>query len=193
MEWLVCKACGSSAIMPMDVTLDGQDLDDIEDIELDGFEMMEEEYPEDSDLDGDDAEDHESRFFTCHVCGDNWLSVREDSEDATCHITFIHQMGMALGDGQTQPGLSELLEHIDVTAVDLVLVEGFRHEPFPKIEVYRSGRGQPLLCVGDDTIIAVAADSAPDNPLSIPLLPLNNPEHVAEFVMDWIARSRIRD
>ena len=81
--------------MPMDVTLDGQDLDDIEDIELDGFEMMEEEYPEDSDLDGDDAEDHESRFFTCHVCGDNWLSVREDSEDATCHITFIHQMGMA--------------------------------------------------------------------------------------------------
>lgn len=97
------------------------------------------------------------------------------------------------GDGQTQPGLSELLEHIDVTAVDLVLVEGFRHEPLPKIEVYRGGRGQPLLCIGDDTIIAVAADSAPDNPLSIPLLPLNNPEHVAEFVMDWIARSRIRD
>lgn len=97
------------------------------------------------------------------------------------------------GDGHTEPGLSELLKHIDVTAVDLVLVEGFRHESLPKIEVYRGGRGQPMLCIGDDTIIAVAADSAPGDPLTIPLLPLDNPELVAEFVVDWVVRSRIPD
>ena len=38
-------------------------------------------------------DDHEARFFTCHVCGDNWLSVRrQDHED--CQITFVHQMGL---------------------------------------------------------------------------------------------------
>lgn len=37
--------------------------------------------------------EQESRFFTCHVCGDNWLSVKETGE-GVCQITFIHQMGM---------------------------------------------------------------------------------------------------
>lgn len=37
--------------------------------------------------------EQESRFFTCHVCGDNWLSVKETS-DGECQITFIHQMGI---------------------------------------------------------------------------------------------------
>ncbi len=39
--------------------------------------------------------DQESRFYTCHVCGDNWLSVKEVGEDGDCRITFVHQMGMA--------------------------------------------------------------------------------------------------
>jgi len=58
--------------------------------------MHEEDLEEDME-DGSmpDGDEQDSRFFTCHVCGDNWLSVREDAEDATCHITFIHQMGMA--------------------------------------------------------------------------------------------------
>jgi hypothetical protein len=41
-----------------------------------------------------DAE-QESRFYTCHVCGDNWLSVKEMDDQGQCKITFIHQMGMA--------------------------------------------------------------------------------------------------
>lgn len=46
------------------------------------------------------AEEHllggeqESRFFTCHVCGDNWLSVKKVETEGTCEITFVHQMGM---------------------------------------------------------------------------------------------------
>ena len=39
------------------------------------------------------AEDHEARFFTCHVCGDNWLTVRR-VENGDCKITFVHQMGL---------------------------------------------------------------------------------------------------
>ena len=37
----------------------------------------------------------ESRFYTCHVCGDNWLSVKETETAGSCKITFVHQMGMA--------------------------------------------------------------------------------------------------
>ena len=37
----------------------------------------------------------ESRFYTCHVCGDNWLSVKEVGTEGSCKITFVHQMGMA--------------------------------------------------------------------------------------------------
>jgi hypothetical protein len=40
------------------------------------------------------APDHESRFFTCHVCGDNWLSVKLTEADGDTRITFVHQMGM---------------------------------------------------------------------------------------------------
>ena len=85
-----------------------------------------------------------------------------------CWPLRIALSGSARAMDTPSPACPELLEFIDVTAVDVVLVEGFRHEPFPKIEVYRSGRGQPLLCVGDDTIIAVAVDSAPVESLAIP-------------------------
>ena len=136
---------------------------------------------------------HSHHDFAIDIPGKDSQRLRESGATqvvlASPHRTFW----VREGDGHTEPGLSELLEFIDVTAVDVVLVEGFRHEPFPKIEVYRSGRGQPLLCVGDDTIIAVAVDSAPGELLAIPLLPLNNPEHVAEFVVDWMARNRISD
>lgn len=38
-------------------------------------------------------DEKESRFYSCHVCGDNWLSVR-DVESGDCKITFVHQMGL---------------------------------------------------------------------------------------------------
>jgi len=37
--------------------------------------------------------EQESRFCSCQVCGDNWLSVKEKESGGECTITFIHQMG----------------------------------------------------------------------------------------------------
>ena len=46
------------------------------------------------EADAFDAHDPaEARFFTCHVCGDNWLSVRRP-EGTGCRVTFVHQMGL---------------------------------------------------------------------------------------------------
>ncbi len=41
------------------------------------------------------GEEQESRFFTCQVCGDNWLSIKETDLSGTCQVTFVHQMGMS--------------------------------------------------------------------------------------------------
>jgi len=112
MEWLVCKACGSSAIIPMDVEIENVDLDsgefDVGDIDEDGILEMGDDLVDDVEADADDADEAdyedgapvgdegpESRFYSCHVCGDNWLAVRELEPEGACQVTFIHQMGMA--------------------------------------------------------------------------------------------------
>lgn len=39
-------------------------------------------------------EDSEARFYQCHVCGDNWLSVKEVQDNGQSRLVFIHQMGI---------------------------------------------------------------------------------------------------
>lgn len=70
-EKLTCKTCGCESLRPMQVV----------------FEDEEEEV--ESLL----GEEQESRFYSCQVCGDNWLSVKEKSAAGECTITFVHQMG----------------------------------------------------------------------------------------------------
>lgn len=45
-------------------------------------------------LDDFSEADQESRFFTCHVCGDNWFSLKQLVPDGSAHLTYVHQMGM---------------------------------------------------------------------------------------------------
>ena len=87
--------------------------------------------------------------------------------------------------GSQEPELPVLLKRMDLTELDLVLVEGFRHIPFPKIELHRPSMGTPLLSETDDSIIAVAADEAIAQPLSLPLLDLNDPPAMASFIKEF--------
>jgi molybdopterin-guanine dinucleotide biosynthesis protein B len=97
------------------------------------------------------------------------------------------------GDGHTEPRLAELLTMLDARTVDLVLVEGFRQEPVAKIEVHRPSLQTPLLCEQDSSIIALACDASPRAAVGIPLLPLNDPTAVAEFVLRWFAERTATD
>ncbi|WP_347989394.1 molybdopterin-guanine dinucleotide biosynthesis protein B [Methylomonas sp. AM2-LC] len=67
--------------------------------------------------------------------------------------------------------------------LDLILIEGFREAPIPKIEVHRSQLGKPLLYPNDKHIIAIACDSLLPSPISIPCLDLNNPEQICEYIL----------
>jgi molybdopterin-guanine dinucleotide biosynthesis protein B len=82
--------------------------------------------------------------------------------------------------GMPEPSLDELAGHM--APVDLLLVEGFKRHPHPKIEVHRPSLGKPLLYPDDPHVIAIACDEPIAAP--IPLLPLGRPEPVAAFVLD---------
>ncbi len=83
-----------------------------------------------------------------------------------------------------EPDLATLATQLDPTAADLVLVEGFRHERIPKLEVFRPSMQQPLLADNDPDIIAVASDEAFQHRL--PVLPLNDHDSIARFLLGWL-------
>ena len=91
------------------------------------------------------------------------------------------------GDGETEPDLIRLLPRLDTDKLDLVLVEGFRHQAFPKIEIHRSVLNKPLLCMQDENIIALVCDGPIAQATALPLLPLNEPRVVADFVLQWLS------
>ena len=85
-----------------------------------------------------------------------------------------------------EPDLTELIGKL--SPVDLVLVEGFKHDPHPKIEVYRSANGKTLLAPDDPHVIAIALDTPQqdaDIPASIPKLPLDDVNAITDFIIDW--------
>jgi molybdopterin-guanine dinucleotide biosynthesis protein B len=84
-----------------------------------------------------------------------------------------------------EPRLDDLLAQLALEAIDLVLVEGFRHVPFPKIELHRPSLGYPLLCREDASIIAVATDT-PVSTDPLPRLDLNSSSMIGEFILDWM-------
>ncbi len=69
-----------------------------------------------------------------------------------------------------------------------VLVEGFKFDPIPKIEVWRPEHGQPLRCTQDPLIVAVAthmhAELPPGVAADVPVLDLNDPAQVLAFLLD---------
>lgn len=81
-----------------------------------------------------------------------------------------------------EPDLAELLSQLDHSLVDMVLVEGFKHEPIPRIEVFRPSLNRDLLADHDPYIIAIATDEPFAS--ARPLLDLNDPGMVARFVVD---------
>ena len=97
MEFLKCKACGSVGMVPMDVDLlDEANADDADDNSLELRDYLSDTINAEGRLseDSENSTDEESRFYSCHVCGDNWLSIRRSDDRGKSNVTFIHQMGV---------------------------------------------------------------------------------------------------
>lgn len=81
-----------------------------------------------------------------------------------------------------EPDLDALLRRMDGAALDLILVEGFKHAPVAKIEVYRPSLGKPALYPDDAAIIALATDDATAPTRAVTTLDINNVAQIADFV-----------
>ena len=68
-------------------------------------------------------------------------------------FALIHELRQ-----ETEPRLPDLLAKL--APVDLVIVEGYKREPHPKLEVFRDAVGKPLLHPDDPHIVAIASDVA---------------------------------
>lgn len=92
----------------------------------------------------------------------------------------IHEVGDA-----PEPTLAQLLRRL--TACDLVLVEGYKREHHPKLEIYRPAVGKPPLYVVDARVLAVATDAPLPAGAHPPAVDLNDLEAVATRILDCAA------
>nr|VFJ60687.1 MAG: molybdopterin-guanine dinucleotide biosynthesis protein B [Candidatus Kentron sp. FM]VFJ75170.1 MAG: molybdopterin-guanine dinucleotide biosynthesis protein B [Candidatus Kentron sp. FM]VFK12321.1 MAG: molybdopterin-guanine dinucleotide biosynthesis protein B [Candidatus Kentron sp. FM] len=94
--------------------------------------------------------------------------------------------------GQDEPVLADLIARLPQEELDLILVEGFGHERFPKIEIHRPSLGKALLYPEDPSIIAIAIDGKEQGTHPIPVLDLNRPSMIADFIGNlFISRSAL--
>jgi molybdopterin-guanine dinucleotide biosynthesis protein B len=89
--------------------------------------------------------------------------------------------------GMPEPSLDELVARM--SPVDLLLIEGFKRHPHPKIEIYRPSLGKPALHPEDPFIVAVASDERLPR-LALPLLPLSDVGAIASFILGYEGQDR---
>ncbi len=88
--------------------------------------------------------------------------------------------------GAPEPTLAEQLKRL--SPCDIVIVEGFKFDPMPKIEVHRRAAAAPLLHPGDPHVVAVATDEPLDTKL--PQLPLDDGRAVMRFMVEHLGLAR---
>lgn len=80
-----------------------------------------------------------------------------------------------------------LASRMDESSLDLILVEGFKYESVPKILLYREGTSLNAGdLVIDSHVIAIASDVNLN--ISLPILDINHPEQVADFIINWLKK-----
>ena len=100
-----------------------------------------------------------------------------------CEVMISSQNRWALMQelrGAPEPTFEDLARRM--SPVDLLLVEGFKRHPHPKIEIHRPSLGKPLLHPEDPWIVAIASDEMLPE-LGLPLLPLSDASAVATFIL----------
>jgi molybdopterin-guanine dinucleotide biosynthesis protein MobB len=68
--------------------------------------------------------------------------------------------------------------------VDLVLVEGFKRDAFPKLEIHRKANGKPLLQPGDPQIVAIASDAPLPN-AEVPVIDLDDIDRIVDALLQY--------
>lgn len=89
------------------------------------------------------------------------------------------------------PSLERMLGRFDARALDLILVEGFKHAAYPKLEVHRADTGKAPLYPHDPDILAVITEDPLPGDDHPPELPLGEPERVVDFILRRMEEGRL--
>ena len=95
-------------------------------------------------------------------------------------LASAHRFALMREHRGPEPDLSAILARL--APVDLVLVEGYKRDNHPKIEVFRAQAGHALIQPTDPHTRAVATD-ADIGPLTVPILDLNDTQTIATFIL----------
>ncbi|NOZ54967.1 MAG: molybdopterin-guanine dinucleotide biosynthesis protein B [Gammaproteobacteria bacterium] len=93
-----------------------------------------------------------------------------------------------------EPSLQYLLEQMDHSQLDLILVEGFKNESIPKIELNRATADRNVshhdfAYHSDNTILAIATDTPLASKQSITQLDINDPATIADYINNTILKN----
>ena len=119
------------------------------------------------------------RFEIDHPGKDSWRLAQAGAD--TMLVSSPEKLAL-IKKHPNPPSVDELIATY-FADVDVILTEGFKKSDLPKIELHRRARSATLICRGeehDPTLVAVASDEPLE--LDVPVLDLNNPSQVADFV-----------
>ncbi len=92
--------------------------------------------------------------------------------------------------GDSELKLIDLLKILKNLDSDIILIEGFKSENFPKIELYRKEIGKELLCTSDKNIVALATDSDIKINNDIKILDINNTRQIVDYIIEYLHISK---
>jgi molybdopterin-guanine dinucleotide biosynthesis protein MobB len=132
---------------------------------------------------------HSHHGFEIDIPGKDSYRLRQAGADQTLIASRKRwALVVEMGDESGEADLDQVLPSLNQDKLDLILVEGFKHERFPKIEVHRPSLGHDFMFPEDDSIIAIACDAALPQSIHLPVLDMNKPEEIVEFIEKKILR-----
>jgi molybdopterin-guanine dinucleotide biosynthesis protein MobB len=125
------------------------------------------------------------KFDIDHPGKDSYELRKSGATQVVVGSKYRRAMIMETPELTDEPELIDFLTHVDTNAVDIILVEGFRHVDYPKIEINRETDTE-LLCASDKTIVALISDREDISDLTIPKLQANDSGALAEFISGYM-------
>ena len=127
---------------------------------------------------------HAHHHFDLDQPGKDSFELRKAGADKTIICTYTRMAVITeFPTPDDEPSLQDIIDSIDSDNYDLILVEGYKHLPFPKIELHRKSVGKPYLYQEDPNIIAIACDAELPGPTSITVLDINDIRGIAALIV----------
>ncbi|MDH3342349.1 MAG: molybdopterin-guanine dinucleotide biosynthesis protein B [Gammaproteobacteria bacterium] len=128
---------------------------------------------------------HAHHDFDIDIPGKDSYELRKAGADQVLVASKYRRARVIETPDNNEPELADLINDLNLDDLDLILVEGFRHLSFPKIELHRPSMLRDLIYPDDKDVIAVVSDESLliDN---LPVFDMNKPDEVVSFIQSWL-------